>query len=117
MVYKFKNLDEIRNYFTAFGFKEFAPPSLRSYDGVATMFQKKYYDDKGVKYFIDIKIWDWTYTDRIPEDYHVEFEGQYYKKGNHNAVNMTFIDWKLEEVEEWIENLFNNGFLEHYEVS
>ena len=115
MEYKFKNMKDIRNYFTDRGFKEFNPPNLRSYDGVATMFQKKYIDEIGVKYFIDIKIWDWTYTDRVPENYSVEFEGQYYKKGNHNAMNITFIDWKLEEVEEWLDKMFEAGMLEHYE--
>ena len=50
-----------------------------------------------------------------PENYSVEFEGQYYKKGNHNAMNITFIDWKLEEVEEWLDKMFEAGMLEHYE--
>lgn len=116
MVYNFDRLDEIRKFFTDKGFKEFTPPDFRSYDGVTTMFQKRYDDDLGKKYFIDVKIWDWTGTYKIPENYSVEFEGQYYQKDTHNAVNFTFIDWKLEDVESWLDKLFEVGLIEHYEL-
>lgn len=113
---RFNTLAEVKEFSLNNGFKEFTPPSLRSYIGVTTMFQKCYHDEKGKKYFINIKVWDWTYTDKVDENFTIEFEGQYYQKGTHNAVNFTFIDWTLTEVETWLDGLFAAGFLEHYEL-
>ena len=115
MNYTFNTLDEVVNYFTDKGFRQFNPPNFASYYNVVTMLQKKYVDEKGIRYFIDIKVWDWRDCERVKENYSVEFEGQYYQKDTHNAVNFTFIDWKLEEVESWLDKLFDANLIEHYE--
>lgn len=109
------SVDEIKNYLLPLGFKEFEPPKFRSYEGITTMFQKRYDDEIGKKYFIDAKIWDYTKYPQIPEKFHIEYEGQYYQKGTHDAVNFNFIDWTLDQVEEFIDNLFELGVIEHYE--
>lgn len=109
-------LEEIRNYLEPMGFKEFEVPNFRSYDGVCTMFQKRYDDNVGKKYFIDAKIWDWSFTDRIKENYHIEYECQLYQKDTHDAFNINFIDWTIEQVEQFIDNMFEKNMLEHYET-
>lgn len=111
----YDSIEEVREKFIALGFTEFDPPHFTTYDGVTTMFQKKYVDEHGVRYFIDAKVWDWSWTNKVSENFHVEFEGQYYQAGTHDAVNFTFIDWELEAVEEWINKLFELEMLEHYE--
>lgn len=110
----YNTLEEIENILVPRGFHKYNPTPYDN-ESVCCNFQKRYDDEIGKKYFIDVKIWDWTRFDRIPEKYSMEFNGQYYQKGTHNAVNFTFIDWTLDEVEKWIEDLFQVGFIEHYE--
>lgn len=112
----YNTLEDVRNYLIPLGFHEYNPPDFRRYDGLATIFQKRYDDDFGKKYFIDAKIWDYTWTDKVPERFHIEFECQLYQKETHDAFNLEFIDWTLEQVESFIDNMFQNGQIEHYEV-
>lgn len=109
-------LDDVRDYLIPKGFHEYTPPDFRRYEGLATIFQKRYEDDIGKKYFIDAKIWDWTWTDKIPERFHIEYECQLYQKGTHDAFNVEFIDWTLEQVVDYIEKMFENGMLDYYET-
>lgn len=110
----YDTLDEIRDWLIPLGFHEYAPTQIH-HSGIITCFQKRYDDDIGKKYFIDVNVWDWTMFPKIPEKYHPEITGQYYQAGTHDAVNFEFIDWDLEAVEQWLDKLFELGVLEHYE--
>ncbi len=111
---KFNTLNEAKDYLISHGFKEYH--DYLASPGVAASFQKRYDDELGKKYFINVDVWDWTYTNKIPENYVIEFNGQYYQKGTHSAVNFTFINWKLEQIENWLDSLFDNHLIEHYEL-
>lgn len=111
----YKTLQDVRDYLTPMGFHEFDPPNLSTYKNVTTIFQKIYDDEVGKKYFVDAKILDFSFTDRIKEDFHIEYECQLYQKGTHDAFNVTFIDWTIEQVESFIEDMFQNGKLDYYE--
>ena len=111
---KFNTLNEAKDYLISHGFKEY-----RNYfanKGVVASFQKRYDDELGKKYFIDANIWDWTFTDKVPGNYSIEFNGRYYQNKTHSAVNFTFIDWELEQIENWLDSLFDNHLIEHYEL-
>lgn len=112
----YNSLDDVRDYLIPLGFNEYEKPPFRYYNDIATCFQKCYKDDIGKKYFIDAEIWDWSWTDRIKEQFHISFRGQFYQKYTHEAVNFEFIDWKLEEIEKWLDAMFDLGLLEHYET-
>lgn len=104
------------DYFLNKGFTRFERTRFQS-SGVAYNFQKKYLDEFGnKKYFIDIAKYDWTWTDKIDWDYSYEISGQFYKRGTHDAVNMEFISWELEDVEIFLDEMLSLGLIEPYEI-
>lgn len=110
----FETLEQVRDYLTQYGFKEYRPTPFTD-KGVITCFQKRYDDELGKKYFLDCNVWDWTWTERIEENYSLEFGGQLYQKDTHDAMDYTFIGWELEQSEKFLEDLFTTGLFEHYE--
>ena len=109
----YNTIDEIRNEFIPLGFHEYKPTQFDPY--VITCFQKRYDDNIGKKYFLDIKVHDFTFAD-IPEQYHPAISCQLYQKYTHDAVNLDFIDWDLRQVENFVNAMFASGLLEHYET-
>ena len=110
----YNTLDEVREYLAPLGFTEY-PPNQFAHRDVVLNFQKRIDDEIGKKYFIDVKVWDWTWTDKIPEQYHIAFETQLYQKDTHDAFNIEFIDWEYEQIVDYIEKMFDNGMLDYYE--
>ena len=99
------------------GYHEYKPTPYE-HQGVERVYQKCFRDNKGKKYFIDVKKWEdmfHPYThELIPGGY--EYETQLYKKGTHDPFNITFLShWDIENVEEFVENLFQSGVLDYYE--
>lgn len=100
------------------GYKEYRKTPFE-HNGVEHVYQKCFCDDHGKKYFIDVKKWEdmcHPYTgDIIPGGY--EYELQLYQKGTHNAINMLFFNsWELDAVETFVENMFQTGVLDYYEL-
>lgn len=97
------------------GFKEY-PPTVFHPKGVEKFFQKKYTDEKGIKYFIDVQKWP-EYRipgrDFIPVAYEYTIQIRD-RKGN--AIDLLFHDsWKLEDVERYVEKLFKLRMFTYYE--
>ena len=93
------------------GFKQYPTTDIDHKD-VETLFQKRYDDDIGKRYFITVKKWrGWThpYTgEHFPPSY--EYETQFYKRNTHEALDLLFhSQWKLEDVEDYLKKLFNTG--------
>ena len=104
-------------YILSKGYKEFEPSPFDG-DGVITMFQKRFDDEIGKKYFITIKKWSWEKFGRadIP-DYTYEFDTQLYQKDTRNPINIEwFSGWELDDVEKHLENLWNADEYDYYEV-
>lgn len=110
---EFNNIEEVRKYCESNGFKEYNPTEFSK---AQYCFQKCYKDDIGKKYFIDINVYDFSFTSRISQNFLLEFEGQYYQAGTHDALNITFLSWELDQCEKFIDDLFDKGVLEHYET-
>lgn len=97
------------------GFKEY-PPTVFHPKGVEKFFQKKYTDEKGIKYFIDVQKWpEYRIPGRdfipVAYEYTIQIRDQ---KGN--AIDLLFHDsWKLEDVERYIEKLFKLRMFTYYE--
>ena len=110
-------IDIDENYISR-GYTQYKPTPYDS-EFVETRFQKRFDDDKGKKYFIDIikhKGFVHPYTkEEYPPSY--EYETQMYQKGTHNPVNFEFLStWTIEEVEEFMEKQFATGMFDHYEM-
>ena len=104
--------------FTDLGFREFAPTPFDS-KSVEKCFQKRYDDDVGKKYFITVRKWmEMIHPhsgERIPPVY--EYDVQLYKKNGHEALDLLFhSNWTLEDVEDYMEKLWNTGLFEYYRL-
>lgn len=80
------------------------------------------HDKNGKKYFIDVhKISnEWMPESQKRQErykpFYYEYSCQLYKKNTHAAVNMEFFsDWTIEQVEDFVEKLFQSGGLDYYE--
>lgn len=111
----------IDDYFLNCGYKRYGrtgiDPSFTLYN-----FQKCFSDRNGKKYFINIhklsNKWmrEWDKQQEWYTPYSYTFSCQLYKKDTHAPVNMEFFsDWTIEQVEEFVEKLFQNGELDYYE--
>lgn len=108
-------------YILGKGYKEFKPTCLND-ESVVSCFQKRFDDEMGKKYFIDIEKWYWG--DVIPphrrdtwyQDFTYEYSVQIYLKDTDNAIDITFLSsWHLDQVEEHMEKLFETGMYDYYE--
>ncbi len=97
------------------GFIEY---DITEFDSAAVdhFYQKCYKDDFGKKYYLEVKhyVLFHPYTGEDLSGY--EVSGQFYLKNSHNAVNMSFLNSHVNEVEDFIEKLFDNNMLDYYEV-
>lgn len=108
-----KTTDE---YLRIKGYKEFKPSPIDN-QGICKCFQKRFDDEIGKKYFITVNKWDWTYTNSISYDFTYEYTLQLYNKDKHNPINMTlFSGWEIDEVEEFIKELWTTDRFDYYEV-
>lgn len=108
-------------YFLKRGYKKYNTTRFQP-DIVICNFQKRFDDNAGKKYFIDIHKHsnEWLREQDKQQDwytpYSYEYSCQLYRKDSHAAVNMEFFsDWTIEQVEEFVEKLFQNGELDYYE--
>ncbi len=109
-------------YFLNRGYKKYDRTPFQNPDMYLYNFQKRFDDDIGKKYFINIhKITnEWMSESQKQQEwykpYHYTYSCQLYKKDTHAPVYMEFFsDWTIEQVEEFVERLFQNGELDYYE--
>jgi len=99
------------------GFEQFAP-RWDSTGNIEIAFQKLYNDEIGKKYFIHVNKWraiEHPHTHEIIGP-HYEYKVQLYKKDSRSALDFTFHnDWTLEDVEYYIDEIFNTGMFDYYE--
>lgn len=102
------------DYIVSKGYKEYNPTHFHN-EYIIKCFQKRLDDDIGKKYFIDIN--QYYSIGKNLEKYNFEYSVQLYDKDTHNPVNMLFhCGWELERVEEFVENMFQSGMLDYYEI-
>ena len=96
------------------GYTEWEPSPLNGECNTA-MFQKRFDDDYGKKYFITVDKWDFSRyePDRKPS---YEFHSQVYEKNTHEAMNITFLEgWTIDRVEKWMNDHWNTDEYDYYE--
>lgn len=99
------------------GYRRFSPSPI---DGecVTDLYQKRFDDDGGKKYFITVKRWDFSRLDegRNGIGPSLEYKVQLYAKETHAALDLTFFkDWEIEDVEAETERIYSTGPFERYE--
>lgn len=99
------------------GYKEYPKSHLDS-DGIEKNFQKRFDDNIGKKYFIDIHKWHIMTHPTTGETWgpNYEFTTQLYKKNTKEPINLKFFaGWNINTVEDYCEQLFKTGLFEYYE--
>lgn len=107
-------------YLLEHGYKKYAPTPFDN-ECVVARFQKRFYDDFGKRYFIDILRWSQDY---IPmsrrgddwEPYGYEYEIHFSMYEEEKSLKLTlFNSWSLEEVENFVEDFFEKMKPNYYE--
>ena len=116
-----KEFEYTDDYFLDREYKKYNKTPFQS-DMILYNFQKRFDDDVGKKYFIDVhkatnewmREWDKQQSWYTPYSY--TYSCQLYRKDTHAAVDMEFFSsWTIDQVEEFVENLFQSGKLDYYE--
>ena len=103
------------------GYEQYPPISSFYSDYIVAMFQKRFDDDFGKKYFINVLKWSHDY---IPENrrdewwqpYSYEYEIQITMSNDDNGIDLKFhSSWTLEEVEYFMEDYFKKMKPNYYE--
>ena len=97
------------------GYAEYKPTIFDHH--VEKCFQKRFDDEIGKKYFIDIKKYEPIVHPDTGEAYQHSYE---YETQLHNVddepVNLTFFaGWTMEKVEDYVKQLFDTGLFQYYE--
>lgn len=102
------------------GYKQYESTQFDNKSVVAS-FQKRFDDDFGKKYFIDVIKWSHDYVPANKRDkwwkpftYHYEIQVTMFE--SEKSLNLEFFsDWALEEVEKFMEDMFEKMKLNYYE--
>lgn len=103
------------------GYKEYPPTRFDSEMTVA-MFQKRFDDNVGKKYFINVTKNSWDFVPESRRDkwwvpFTYEYEVQVTKFEEEKPINLNFFSgWSLDEVETFMEEFFEKMNLNHYET-
>lgn len=98
------------------GYKQFEPGPWQ-HEGITDMFQKRFDDEVGKKYFITINKWrGWVHPhtgEEFPPSYEITVQFTY----NDNPVDMNFFHWDyLDEAEKKIEEIWHKCRFDYYET-
>lgn len=104
-----------KDYLLDLGFLEYKPTRIDS-PSVDACYQKLYRDELGnKKYYLNVKHYNLIHPTTHEDLSGYEISTQVYNKGNHNAINMNFLDDNIAEAENFIDALFKNNLIENYE--
>lgn len=102
------------------GYKQYKP-TLFDNESIVARFQKRFDDDFGKKYFIDVLKWSQEYVpvdrrDKWWKPFVYEYEVQVSIGEDENSINLEFSSsWTIEDVEEFMENFFEKMQPNYYE--
>lgn len=108
-----ENYDEVLK---EHGYHEFEPGKYDS-QYIETKFQKRFDDEIGKKYFITINKWH-SFTNPLSNEQYgpgYEFTTQFNIHENCIDLNL-FSGWSVEEAEKQVEELWQTGKFDYYEV-
>lgn len=108
--------------FLSRGFKQFPPILYLDSNGIETRFQKRYDDEIGKRYFITVNKWKAIKDSRLSNgglptryEYEVYFQKDDGNDGTKAIKILLYAGWDIDEVEEYVQKLFETGLFEYYE--
>lgn len=103
------------------GYKQYKPTPILDSDLIVAKFQKRFDDDFGKKYFIDVIKWSHEFVPECRRDkwwkpftYSYEVYTTMFEEEMPMKTEF-YSNWTLEKVEEFVEDLFNKMKLNYYE--
>lgn len=108
-------------YLLKHGYKEY-PPTPFDRDSIVKRFQKRFDDNNGKKYFIDVVKWAHYFVPPDRRDEHwkpfgYEYETHITMYEDEKPINIKFFsNWELEDVENFMENFFEKIKPNYYET-
>ena len=108
-------------YLLEHGYKQYSPMPTLDSDLVVAKFQKRFDDDFGKKYFIDIKKWSHDFIPEYRRDkwwkpFTYTYEVYTTMFEEEKPMNLEFYsDWTLEEVEKFAKDFFEKMKPNYYE--
>ena len=103
------------------GFKQFPPTYPIDPAGVKNKYQKCYSDEIGKRYFITVSEWEPIFDRRTGKTWPINYEYDVYfqkddGKGSTKAIKiLLYAGWDVDEVEEYVQRLFETGLFDYYE--
>ena len=107
-------------YLIEHGYKYY-PPTILNSSSVVALFQKRFDDNFGKKYFITISKWSHEYIpvhkrDKWWKQFTYTYDVQISMFEQEKSINLEFFsDWVLEEVEKYMEDFFEKMKPNYYE--
>lgn len=109
------------DYIMSRGYVRYEPNSF-DYPGIVDKFQKRFDDENGKKYFIDVVKYGEITHPVTGEEIPASYEYEVYLKPKKMGCTIKLLLYagvggsdELTEVEEYVESLFNTGLYEYYE--
>ena len=108
-------------YLLDHGYKQYSPNSILDNNSIVAKFQKRFDDDFGKKYFIDVEKWSHDYVPADRRDkWWKPFSYAYHlcvtMSEEENPIFLEFgTSWTLENVEKFAENFFEKMEPNYYE--
>lgn len=101
------------------GYKRWKRSAIDS-ESVECFFQKRITDESGIRYFINIKKWNFSEYKHVLNGFpEISYEGEtkLYMQNTHDAINISCSSHinDIKTIETIFNNLWNTGMFEHYE--
>lgn len=108
-------------YLLGKGYKQYLPTPVLDNDSIVAKFQRRFDDDFGKKYFIDVEKWSHDYVPEWRRDkwwtpFSYTYKTYVTMHEEEKPIYLEFgTSWTLEEVEDFVENFFNLMKPNYYE--
>lgn len=112
-----KKITDYGDKLIARGYHEYLPSPL-DHQGIQRCFQKRFDDEIGKKYFINVHEWESIRHPHTGEITGPSYEYEVYleTEEEHDPVRILFYSsWNIEKVEKYLDHLFSTGGYAYYE--
>ena len=108
--------EEYKAFLENRGYKEYKPGPF-THDGIRRCFQKRFTDQHGTRYFVNVHEWEPLIHPQRGEIAPVSYEYEVTTANlDKEPVQMLFYaGWTIEKVEEYMEKMFDTGLFAYYE--
>lgn len=99
-------------YLMSKGYREYKPISI---DHCDKRYQKRFDDEVGKKYYIDIEMYDFSKYGKTNNPIQYQPEINLNQENGIGSIRITFWNDDIDEIEKWCENYWQSGDWDYYE--